>query len=295
VIWALLFTVYSAVLAAFSLTSLVGVLLVPAQVPHALESGFDSFVAFLAAVPDPVRVIVLPLLSSTALLAFRATTISARSNLGGALFGGLVMLALLGLAATAAAPPWGTLVAAPGFIAAGVILYEFCDTVIRVRALSGPSPDEPQAGIGGPPSLVRLFRAAGRYAERLHPARSQWPWLVFLLVPPLATLILVTAVFAYHSNASWFRPIGSVALLSLVGWAVWACVATPAAVRIPIWSGLGWLVLFANFVHERNTIAYTFGVAGLAVIVINAVIFVHAKQSSAVGRQDSATTQTSDS
>jgi hypothetical protein len=284
VIWALLFAGYSAVLAAFSFGSLVGVLRVPAEVPHALESGFDSSVRFLAAVPDPVRVIVLPLLSSTALLAFRATTVSARGNVGGALFAGIVMLALLGLAATAMASPWGALVAAPGFIAAVAIVYEYCETVVRIQVLSEP----PAGGVprrGGAPPLVRLASAAGPIVARLDPARNRLIWLVFLAVPLLAVLMTAVGVVAEHAKAHWLYTPVFLARQAFIAWAMWACVATPAVVRVPIWSGLVWVVLFANFVSGQNAITYTFGVAGLAVVIINAVAFIRSKPSPPVGAQ----------
>jgi len=55
------------------------------------------------------------------------------------------------------------------------------------------------------------------------------------------------------------------------GWCLWACAATPGAVRIPLWAAVPWSVLFGLQLAE-DPVSFVFVVAAVGLLLANVLL-----------------------
>jgi len=197
--------------------------------------------AVSGAIPDALRGIVFSALSSLVLLVFRGTSIGLRAELGGVLFMGLVTISIYGLSAGLGTGAIGSLVALPGLVLAAVVTVEFTHMVLRITSSPDrPAVAEPVAGRGFLARLRVLLADFGRSAD---PAAKPALAAVFVAVPVVAVLLFLAAAATNADNGGWLFWPARLSLYALALWSAWACLATPGAVRIPLWSMLGWAAI----------------------------------------------------
>ena len=189
------------------------------------------------AIPDALRGVFFSAISALVLLVFRGTSIGLRAELGGALFMGLVTLSIYGLSAGFGTGIIGSLVALPGLVLAVVVTFEFTHMVLRITSTPGATETEPATARG---ILGRLRRRLIDLATRARPTGSAALAATFVAIPLLVVLVSLPAAAI---NGGWLFWPARIALFALAGWSVWACLATPATVRIPLWSMLVWATL----------------------------------------------------
>ena len=230
-----------------------------------LVSGSNAVTgAVTAAIPDALRGVVFSAIGSLLLLVVRGTSIGLRAELGGALFLGVVTLCVYGLTAGLGTGLVGALVALPGLVLAIVITFEFTHMLLRVTASTGAAELPTSAGRGAFASLRRLLAELGR---RGHPTRSRAISIAFLAIPLIAVLINVGAAF---TAGGWLFWPARISLFALAGWGAWACLATPGAVRIPLWSMLGWATLLL-LLSAATTVTAVFAVVVVLLLAGSAV------------------------
>jgi hypothetical protein len=194
--------------------------------------------AVTGAIPDALKGIVFSAISSLVLLVFRGTSIGLRAELGGVLFMGIVTLSIYGLSAGFGTGTIGSLVALPGLVLAVVVTLEFTHLVLRITSSPGrPAAPRPAAGDG---FFARLRQRLGDLGQTIDPARKPALAAAFVAVPVLTVLLFLGAAATNADNGGWLFWPARVSLYALALWSAWACLATPGAVRIPLWSMLGW-------------------------------------------------------
>jgi len=232
--------------------------------------------AVTGAIPDALRGIVFSAISSLVLLVFRGTSIGLRAELGGALFMGLVTLSIYGLTAGFGTGIIGSLVALPGLVLAVVVTAEFTHMVLRITSEPGAAKGSPATGRG---VFARIRRLLGDLGRRAHPTGSTSAAAAFVAIPLLA--LLVSAGAAVTSGGWLFLP-ARIALFAVAGWSAWACLATPGAVRIPLWSTLVWATLLL-LLSAATVVTTVFAVviALLLTCTVFELVFRHAGQDAA--------------
>jgi len=197
--------------------------------------------AVTGAIPDVLRGVVFSAVSSLVLLVFRGTSIGLRAELGGVLFMGVVTLAVYGLSAGFGTGMIGSLVALPGLVLAVVVTFEFTHMVLRITASpGGPAVAPPAAGTG---YFARLRRRLGDFGRSIDPAGKPALAAAFVAIPVLTVLLFLGAAATNAENGGWLFWPARISLYALALWSAWACLTTPNAVRIPLWSMLGWAAL----------------------------------------------------
>lgn len=220
--------------------------------------------AVTSAIPDALRGVVFSALTSLLLVIFRGTSIGLRAELGGALFMGFVTVSIYGLTAGFGTGIVGGLIAIPGLVLAAVVTYEFTHMVLRITA--APRTTERSSSAEGSWFAWprRLLVSVGLWAD---PTRSATASALFVGIPLLALLVTIAA--AVTNGGVLFLP-ARAALFALVGWSVWACLATPGAVRLPLWSTLAWGALLL-LLSAATTVTAIFGIA--IVLLLSGMVF----------------------
>jgi hypothetical protein len=83
-------------------------------------------------------------------------------------------------------------------------------------------------------------------------------------------LVVLAAAATDPNNGGWLFWPARVALFVLAGWSAWACLATPSAVRIPLWSTLGWAALLL-LLSAATVVTAAFAV--VIVLLLAAAVF----------------------
>jgi hypothetical protein len=195
--------------------------------------------AVTGAIPDALKGIVFSAVSSLVLLVFRGTSIGLRAELGGSLFMGVVTLSVYGLTAGFGTGVVGSLIALPGLVLAAVVTFEFTHMVLRITSPSEPEAS-PETARGFFARLRQLLSELGR---RAHPTGSTLLAAAFVAIPLLSVLVVLAAAAIDPNNGGWLFWPARISFFVLAGWSAWACLATPSAVRIPLWSTLAWAAL----------------------------------------------------
>lgn len=146
------------------------------------------------------------------------------------------------------------MVALPGFVAAALVVNELLWSLRRLR-IDGASP-----AVG--PAVL------GRWRRLADPTRRWWLSAVFLGLP-WACLAAVAASFVTHGGPL-YTPSRS-GMLAYVCWCLWACFATPGAVRIPLWSAVPWAALLFTQLAD-DPVAEVFMVAVIALLFVSVVL-----------------------
>lgn len=224
--------------------------------------------AVSGAIPDALRGVVFSAISSLVLLVFRGTSIGLRAELGGVLFMGLVTLSIYGLSAGLGTGVIGSLVALPGVVLAVVVTVEFTHMVLRITS----SPDRPAVAppAAGHGIFARLRRSLSEFGRSADPASKPLFAAVFVTVPVLAVVLFLGAAAVNADNGGWLFWPARLSLYALALWSAWACLATPSAVRIPLWSMLGWAAILLLL---SAATAVTAGFAAVIVLLLAGSVF----------------------
>lgn len=96
-----------------------------------------------------------------------------------------------------------------------------------------------------PPGVAssRVRRLLTDVGRRANPAARPALAVTFVATPLLTVLVFLAAAATDPNNGGWLFWPARIALFALALWSAWACLATPNAVRIPLWSMLGWAAL----------------------------------------------------
>jgi hypothetical protein len=265
VAWLLLLAGYAAILGTVSQSLLVGSITHPqelAQKSTALLSGIGQATS---ALPEPLRGLLLSGISTVVLLVLRTASYSVRADIGGALYVGVTVLALLAFSAAASAGPLSTLVAFPGLLAVGFLTYEFSVMLQRVRS-SDVAGDTARGGaVSAARPLAPVQDVLGTVVAAITPGRSRRVAVVFLALP-LLCLVVAAASFLTNGGVLFWPTFFSYVAFAL--WCAWAFGVTPPEVRIPLWSIVGWAVLFLNQLGD-TAVTRVFAPAAVAVLLLN--------------------------
>jgi hypothetical protein len=265
VAWLLLLAGYAAILGTASQSLLIGSITHPqelAQKSTALLSGVGQATS---AFPEPLRGLLLSGISTVVLLVLRTASYSVRADVGGALYVGVTVLALLAFSAAASAGPLSTLVAFPGLLAVGFLIYEFSVMLQRVRR-SDVAGDTPESGaVSASRPAAQMQDVIGTLVAAITPSRSRRVAVVFLAVPVLC-LVIAAAGFITEGGVLFLPTRLSYFAFAL--WCAWAFGVTPAEVRIPLWSIVAWAALFLNQLADV-TVTRVFAPAAVAVLLLN--------------------------
>lgn len=257
--WLLLLVGYATILGFASQTILLGSMLDPkalARNAAAVLTGIGKANSF---VPEPLRGLLLSAISTVVLLTLRTASYSVRADIGGALYVGVTVLALLAFSAAVSAGLWSALVALPGLVAVGFLIHEFNMMLERLRRsdASGEAGGAPPRG--APPPLGQIQGAIESLLHAIAPGRRMPIAVVFVGLPLLCLIIAVAGNFA---PLYWPTRLSYVAFIV---WCVWAFGVTPEEVRIPLWSIVGWATLF---LYQLGATAVTIVFAPAVVIVL---------------------------
>jgi hypothetical protein len=256
---------YGLVLGLVSQSRIVQALMDPQKVSQVFQTTGTAGTEILNAVPDPLRGLFISTLTTVVLLFVRGGSNSVRADLGGALFMGGVVLSLVGVAGAAVLGTAGALAAVAGLAAAAVIVYQLCELLVRLR----PSGLETET-VARSRIMSQLRSSMALVAREIDPRRSLWLRGVYLAVPVACGAIATVSVFVTGGG-----PLYTPTLLSYYAigvWAAWACVVTPAAVRIPIWSLLPWSLLVGN-VFGFDSLTVILGLSVLGLLFVSSVVF----------------------
>jgi hypothetical protein len=216
------------------------------------------------AIPDALRGVVFSAFGSLLLVIFRGTSIGLRADIGGAVFMGAVTVSVYGLTAGFGTGIAGALIAIPGLVLAAVLAYEFTHMVLRITAAARSTKDSSSAEGGRLNWPRRLLTSVGHWAD---PTRSVTATALFVGIPLAALLLTVGAAFT--NGGVLFLP-ARAALFALVGWAFWACLVTPGAVRLPLWSTLAWAAVLL-LLSAATTVTAIF--ATVIVLLLAGMVF----------------------
>jgi hypothetical protein len=259
VTWLLLLTGYSLVLGVASRGLVLSALLNPQSIADNAVAARAYTDLAIGWVPEAFRGLVISALGAGALLVFRTTSFSVRSDLGGALFVGVATLSLLGLSAAAYSGPVGLMMAVPGFVAAALIVNELLRSLRRLRT-GGVNP--------GPRRSPRYAALSDRWRRLADPTSRLWLSAVFLSLPWVC-LAVVAASLVTHGGPLF--PPSRTAMLAYVGWCCWACFATPGTVWIPLWSAVPWSVLLFLQLAD-DPVGEVFVLAVIALLFVSVVL-----------------------
>lgn len=225
------------------------------------------------AIPDALRGVFFSAISALVLLVFRGTSIGLRAELGGALFMGLVTMSIYGLSAGFGTGMIGSLVALPGLVLAVVVTFEFTHMVLRITSTAGAAEAVPGTARG---IFGHLRRRLSDLVRRARPTGSNALAATFVSIPLLVVLVSLAAAAA---GGGWLFWPARIALFALAGWSAWACVATPGAVRTPLWSMLGWAALLL-LLSAATAVTAIFAVAIVLVLAgsVFELVFRHASE-----------------
>lgn len=267
--WLLLFVGYALVLGLLSASILNQALLQPEELGHRLRAVQQYAGATGGAVPEPLRGLALAATSAFALFIFRSASFNVRSDVGGALFVGLTVLSLAGLASAASSGVLGFLVALPGFVAATIIVYEFFETLRRLSIQRAPPDRAVQP---------RIWNRLAAIAELVLPRRHLFLRLLFVGLPWLFVLLILGSVIS-HAEPGPSSPNGGPlfwpARLSQYGlgaWALWACASTPRVVRAALSSAVPWGGLVG--LQLSGDVSVIFTLAAAAMLYVNVMLAV---------------------
>jgi hypothetical protein len=268
--WAFLLSVYAFAVAILSQRALLDALLVPAGLPSLVAQRLTSSVALYSSIPDSIRALLLPLVTSAVLIMLRASPMKLRANLSGLLFAALISLALLGLSAGVVTPPWGTVASIPGFVACAAILYVFAQTLLKIDAL------------GNRYQSVRIERRSAlvEHAERkwrtfqlrIDPRGGRWTATVFVLLPVVSAAIFALD-YLIANDLTREDALKGAGQLGLLLWLGWGMTATPAAARIVLWAPAAW-TLWIGWIVEPYTVGPIFVTATLIVLIVDVALVV---------------------
>lgn len=265
VAWLLLLGGYAAVLGTASQSLLVGSLLNPQELAQKSNAVLNGVGQATSAFPEPLRGLLLSGISTVVLLVLRTASYSIRADIGGALYVGVTVLALLAFSAAASAGSLSTLVAFPGLLAVGFLIYEFGVMLQRVRR-SNVAGDTPESGaVSASRPATQMQDVIGTLVAAMTPSRSRRVAVVFLAVP-LLCLVIATASF-FTEGGVLFLPT-RLSYFAFALWCAWAFGVTPAEVRIPLWSMVAWAVLFINQLGD-TAVTRVFAPAAVALLLLN--------------------------
>ena len=267
--WLALLLGYSILVGYLSSSVLVSSLIDPAAIGDRGAAFGDFLKAYSRTIPDDLRGIIVSLLSAQAVIVLRVVSLRSRSALGGILFVGFATLSLLGLAAASIGGTVGILIAVPGFIAVFAVIYEF---LRFLRETLGEASVPPKAATRSHPIVRRTMTWFHSVRDSLIPGGDARRVAVFIVVPIVAVLIIWAAAStnSYTGVLYWMSRSSQIAFLI---WCGWACTATPAATRIPLWSLPGWgAIILTLFTY--GPVAIVFALAVLTVLFANVFIAV---------------------
>jgi hypothetical protein len=244
----------------------------------AIDKNLGRLDQFIRVIPDYLRGPVFTLLSAGILLALRVASLKARTAVGGSVFVGLAALSLIGFSTALTTGMVGIVFALPGIAAVIILLRQFLRFLGQVEV--GPTaPLESRTWSRRYPAARELARGLDRLHAALLPKKDGRLAAVFVGVPFVAAAF----VFLAAATSSFSGPLYWTSWFSqrvFVLWCIWACSATPAAIRIPLWSapvsGSLFLTLFA---YGPVTIAYAMVL--LLVFLINVLMAVPLRRGSA--------------
>lgn len=222
---------YGLVLGVASRTQVVSALLDPETLAHDVQMVAAGGSAAVAAVPGALQGVLIAAITTFALLMFRGTSTSVRSDAGGVVFVGGAILSLVGISAAAFTGTFGLLMALPGLVAAVVLVGELCLMLIRLHAETAERPEQ----VERPAHWSNLH--LGLWSRRLSPVRHRAAASVFIALPALCLLAFGGAVLM--GGGPLYVP-AYASRFVMLGWCLWAIAVTPAAARIPVWSSLVW-------------------------------------------------------
>jgi hypothetical protein len=158
-----------------------------------------------------------------------------------------------------------TLVAFPGLLAVGFLIYEFSVMLQRVRS-SDVTGDTARGGaVSAARPLAPVQDVIGTLVAAITPGRSRRLALVFLAVP-LLCLVIAAASFVTNGGMLFWPTFFS--YVAFVLWCAWAFGVTPAEVRFPLWSIVGWAALFLTQLGD-TAVTRVFAPAAVAVLLLN--------------------------
>ena len=265
VAWLLLLGGYAAVLGTASQSLLVGSLLNPQELAQKSNAVLNGVGQATSAFPEPLRGLLLSGISTVVLLVLRTASYSIRADIGGALYVGVTVLALLAFSAAASAGPISTLVAFPGLLAVGFLIYEFSVMLQRVRSSDGAGDKARGGALSASRPLAPVQDVVGTVVAAITPGRSRRLAVVFLAVP-LLCLVIAAASFVTNGGTLFWPTFFS--YVAFVLWCAWAFGVTPAEVRIPLWSIVGWAALFLTQLGD-TAVTRVFAPAAVAVLLLN--------------------------
>jgi hypothetical protein len=265
VTWLLLVAGYAAILGTASQSRLVGSLTHPQELSQNAMAVVNGLGQATSSVPDALRGLALSGISTIVLLVLRTASYSVRADVGGSLYVGVSMVALLAFSAAVSAGWISALVGFPGLLAVGFLVYEFSLMLQRVRS-TGVASD------GGNGAAVSASRPQGRIQEviatmvaAISPSRSTRLAVVFVAVP-LLCLAIAAASFVTSGGPLYYPT--RLSYITFVLWCAWAFGVTPAEVRIPLWSIVLWGTLFISQLGDTD-VTRVFAPAVVLVLLVN--------------------------
>jgi hypothetical protein len=241
---------YGLLLGVASQSQVLGALLDPESFARDVEDVTAGGSAAAAAVPGALQGVLISSITAFALFVFRGTSTSVRSDLGGVLFVGGVVVSLVGISAAALTGMLGMLMAVPGFVVAEVLVVHLCVVLMRLH--------EETAGAHAGWSRVQLEL----WSRRLSPTRHRLIAVIFAALPAFCLLAVGGAALTHGG------PLYSPAFASrfaAIGWSLWAIIVTPAAARIPLWSMVAWGTLVVLQLSQHPA-SYVFLLAAAALL-----------------------------
>jgi hypothetical protein len=265
VTWLLLLGGYAAILGTASQSLLIGSILNPQELAQKSTAVLSGVGQATSAFPEPLRGLLLSGISTLVLLVLRTASYSVRADIGGALYVGVTVLALLAFSAAASAGPISTLVAFPGLLAVGFLIYEFSVMLRRVRRSDVANNTAKSGAVSASRPQSQMQDIVGTLLTAITPGTSRRVAVVFLAVP-LVCLLMAAASFVTNGGVLYWPTFFS--YVAFVLWCAWALGVTPAEVRIPLWSIVGWAALFLTQLGD-TAVTRVFAPAAVAVLLLN--------------------------
>jgi hypothetical protein len=244
--------------------------------PKALADHFQTTTQALSeavtALPGVPGTIIGGAVTALVVLAFQSTSVSLRSDLAGTIVGAIAVLAALGFAAAITSGPFWAVAGLFGLVGSAYVLYRFFDMLEGLVAVVGGVADEPRRG---PSLLVRATLAARTLTAWFTPA-NRWLRFTFLSCG-VFSIVLVTVTTAVwelgHDHAGYVYWSSWAGQRVFVGWTLWAFLVTPRAVRIALWSQVGWAALVLALLL-LTPVSAVFALAVAAMVLVNVTVLV---------------------
>jgi hypothetical protein len=268
VTWLLLLAGYAAILGAASQSLLIGSMRSPQELTERSTAVLSVVGQATSIFPEPLRGLLLSGISTVVLLVLRTASNSARADIGGALYVGVTVLALLAFSAAASAGSISTLVAFPGLLAVGFLIYEFSVMLRRLRRSDVAGETARRNGVSASRPLAGAQDVLGILLTAITPGRSRRVAVVFLAVPLLCLVIAAASFFTNGGPLFWPTRFSYFAFAL---WCAWAFGVTPAEVRFPLWSIVAWAALFLYQLGD-TAVARVFAPAAVAVLLLNVAV-----------------------